>query len=322
MKFFFLYYIFLSREKAANKYTVFGRVTPEQKALLIKTIKSEGNTVAMTGDGVNDAPSIKSADIGVGMGITGTDVTKNVADMVLADDNFATIVSAVGEGRRIYDNIRKAIQFLLGSNLSEVVSIFFATIMNFTILRAPHLLFINLVTDCFPALALGLEKPEENIMRRKPRSKNDGVFAGGLGFDCAYQGIIVSVLTVIAFYIGEYLETGHLVLRNIADSGEGMTMAFFTMAMCEIFHSFNMRSQRGSAVAMVFKGHHNVALYGAMIGSFLLTTAVVEIDFLANMFEFTKLSFTEYAISLGLAFLIIPIVEIVKAIQRLTAKND
>ena len=309
-------------EKIVENICVYARVQPEHKTRIVNAWRNKGYVTAMTGDGVNDAPSIKSADIGVGMGITGTDVTKNVADMVLADDNFATIVAAVGEGRRIYDNIRKAIQFLLGSNLSEVVSIFFATIMNFTILRAPHLLFINLVTDCFPALALGLEQPEENIMRRKPRSKNDGVFAGGLGFDCAYQGIIVSVLTIIAFYIGEYLETGHLVLRNIADSGEGMTMAFFTMAMCEIFHSFNMRSQRGSAVAMVFKGHHNIALYGAMIGSFLLTTAVVEIDFLANMFEFTKLSFAEYAISLGLAFMIIPIVELVKAIQRAIDKKN
>ena len=309
-------------EKIVENVCVYARVQPEHKTRIVNAWRNKGYVTAMTGDGVNDAPSIKSADIGVGMGITGTDVTKNVADMVLADDNFATIVSAVSEGRRIYDNIRKAIQFLLGSNLSEVVSIFFATIMNFTILRAPHLLFINLVTDCFPALALGLEKPEENIMRRKPRSKNDGVFAGGLGFDCAYQGIIVSVLTIIAFYIGEYFETGHLVFRNIADSGEGMTMAFFTMAMCEIFHSFNMRSQRGSAVVMVFKGSHNIALYGAMIGSFLLTTAVVEIDFLANMFEFTKLSLTEYAISLGLAFLIIPIVEGVKAVQRAIDKKN
>ena len=308
-------------EKIVENICVYARVQPEHKTRIVNAWRSKGYVTAMTGDGVNDAPSIKSADIGVGMGITGTDVTKNVADMVLADDNFATIVSAVGEGRRIYDNIRKAIQFLLGSNLSEVLSIFFATIMNFTILRAPHLLFINLVTDCFPALALGLEKPEENIMRRKPRSKNDGIFAGGLGFDCAYQGFIVTVLTVVAFYIGEYMETGHLVLRNIADSEDGMTMAFFTMAMCEIFHSFNMRSQRGSAVAMVFKGHHNIALYGAMIGSFLLTTAVVEVPFLANMFEFTQLSAAEYAISLGLAFLIIPIVEIVKAIQRAVAKD-
>ena len=309
-------------EKIVENVCVYARVQPEHKTRIVNAWRNKGYVTAMTGDGVNDAPSIKSADIGVGMGITGTDVTKNVADMVLADDNFATIVSAVGEGRRIYDNIRKAIQFLLGSNLSEVVSIFFATIMNFTILRAPHLLFINLVTDCFPALALGLEKPEADIMRRKPRSKNDGVFAGGLGFDCAYQGIIVSVLTVIAFYIGEFLETGHLAFYNIQDSADGMTMAFFTMAMCEIFHSFNMRSQRGSAVAMLFKGHHNIALYGAMIGSFLLTTAVVEIPFLANMFEFTQLSGLEYAISLGLAFLIIPIVEIVKAIQRMASKKD
>ncbi len=308
-------------EKIVENVFVYARVQPEHKTRIVNAWRNKGYVTAMTGDGVNDAPSIKSADIGVGMGITGTDVTKNVADMVLADDNFATIVSAVGEGRRIYDNIRKAIQFLLGSNLSEVVSIFFATIMNFTILRAPHLLFINLVTDCFPALALGLEKPEDDIMRRKPRSKNDGIFAGGLGVDCFYQSVIVSVLTVIALYIGEFIETGHLVFRNIADSEDGMTMAFFTMAMCEVFHSFNMRSQRGSAVAMVFKGHHNVALYGAMVGSFLLTTAVVEVPFLANMFEFTQLSPVEYAISLGLAFLIIPIVECIKAIQRAIDKK-
>lgn len=308
-------------EKIVENICVYARVQPEHKTRIVNAWRNKGYVTAMTGDGVNDAPSIKSADIGVGMGITGTDVTKNVADMVLADDNFATIVSAVGEGRRIYDNIRKAIQFLLGSNLSEVMSIFFATIMNFTILRAPHLLFINLVTDCFPALALGLEQPEENIMKRKPRSKTDGIFAGGLGVDCCYQGIIVTILTVIAFYIGEYMETGMLVFRNIADSEDGMTMAFFTMAMCEVFHSFNMRSQRSSAVAMVFKGHHNIALYGAMIGSLLLTTAVVEIPFLANMFEFTQLSMTEYAISFALAFSIIPIVEIVKAIQRATSKN-
>ncbi len=309
-------------EKIVENIFVYARVQPEHKTRIVNAWKSKGYVTAMTGDGVNDAPSIKSADIGVGMGITGTDVTKNVADMVLTDDNFATIVSAVGEGRRIYDNIRKAIQFLLGSNLSEVISIFFATIMSFTILEAPHLLFINLVTDSIPALALGLEKPENNIMRRKPRSKNDGIFAGGLGFDCAYQGILVSVLTIIAFYIGEFLETGHLVFRNIPDSSEGMTMAFFTMAMCEIFHSFNMRSQRGSSVAMLFKGHHNLALYGAMIGSFLLTTAVVEIDFLSNLFGFAHLDLKAYLISLGLSVLIIPIVEIVKLIQRAVSKNS
>ena len=312
-------------EKIVENIFVYARVQPEHKTRIVNAWKKKGYVTAMTGDGVNDAPSIKSADIGVGMGITGTDVTKNVADMVLTDDNFATIVSAVGEGRRIYDNIRKAIQFLLGSNLSEVVSIFFATIMGFTILEAPHLLFINLVTDSIPALALGLERPEADIMRRKPRSKTDGIFAGGLGFDCAYQGVLVSILTVAAFYIGEWLEcleTGAaFAWTNIHDSSEGMTMAFFTMAMCEIFHSFNMRSQRGSSIGMVFKGSHNVALYGAMIGSFLLTTAVVEIDFLSNLFGFAHLDLKAYLISLGLSVLIIPVVEIVKAIQRATAKK-
>jgi len=289
--------------------SVYARVQPEHKTRIVNCWRAKGYVTAMTGDGVNDAPSIKSADIGVGMGITGTDVTKNVADMVLADDNFATIVSAVGEGRRIYDNIRKAIQFLLSSNLSEVLSIFYATIMGFVILEAPHLLFINLVTDTFPALALGLEKPERNIMHRKPRSKDDGIFAGGLGFDCFYQGFLVTVLTVIAYYIGESMA-----------HGTGITMAFFTMAMCEVFHSFNMRSQRESSVAMLFKGHHNKALYGAMIASFLLTTAVVEVDFLSKLFGFSHLNFDAYLISLSLAFLTIPIVELVKFIQRRSSK--
>ncbi len=308
-------------EKIVENVRVYARVQPEHKTRIVNAWRNKGYVTAMTGDGVNDAPSIKNADIGVGMGITGTDVTKNVADMVLADDNFATIVSAVGEGRRIYDNIRKAIQFLLGSNLSEVISIFFASIMNFTILEAPHLLFINLITDSLPALALGTERPEADIMRRKPRNKNDGIFSGGLGFDCFYQGLIVSILTVAAFYIGEFLETGHLVFRNVADSADGMTMAFFTMAMCEIFHSFNMRSQRGSAVSMVFKGSHNWLLYGAMLLSFVLTTAVVEIDALSNLFGFAHLDALEYGISLGLSFMIIPIVEFIKAIQRKTAKK-
>ncbi len=354
-------------EKIVENIFVYARVQPEHKTRIVNAWKSKGYVTAMTGDGVNDAPSIKSADIGVGMGITGTDVTKNVADMVLTDDNFATIVSAVGEGRRIYDNIRKAIQFLLGSNLSEVVSIFFSTVfMGFAILEAPHLLFINLVTDSIPALALGLEKPEANIMRRKPRSKNDGIFAGGLGIDCAYQGIIVSVLTIVAYLIGNIIAVNTLLndniitlelfnkiqefpitfmgieseaiksaLEAIAITGHekiyenaygmihatGMTMAFFTMAMCEIFHSFNMRSQRGSAVAMVFKGRHNIVLYAAMVGSFILTTAVVEIDFLSNLFGFAHLNLQAYGVALGLAFLIIPLVEIIKLFQRKLGKK-
>ena len=305
-----------------TEFRVYARVQPEHKTRIVNAWRGRGMITAMTGDGVNDAPSIKSADIGVGMGITGTDVTKNVADMVLADDNFATIVSAVSEGRRIYDNIRKAIQFLLGSNLSEVLSIFTATILNFTILKPVHLLFINLVTDSIPALALGLERPERDIMQRKPRNSKEGVFAGGMGFDVAYQGILVTILTLAAFFIGEFLETGHWQFTNIADCKEGMTMAFLTMSMCEIFHSFNMRSQRGSVIGMAFgQKSHNITLYGAMIASLLLTTAIIEIPFLAEMFEFVHLDAKAYCISIGLAFLVIPIVEIVKAIQRKTAKK-
>ena len=315
----------ISDEEFAERvaeFRVYARVQPEHKTRIVNAWRAKGMITAMTSDGVNDAPSIKSADIGIGMGITGTDVTKNVADMVLADDNFATIVSAVSEGRRIYDNIRKAIQFLLGSNLSEVLSIFTATILNFTILKPVHLLFINLVTDSIPALALGLERPERDIMQRKPRDSKEGVFAGGMGLDVFYQGVLVTILTLAAFFIGEFLETGHWQFTNIADCGEGMTMAFLTMSMCEIFHSFNMRSQRGSVIGMAFgQKSHNIVLYGAMVASLLLTTAIIEIPFLAEMFDFTHLDPLAYGISIGLAFLVIPIVEIVKAIQRAAAKK-
>ena len=277
----------------------------------------------MTGDGVNDAPSIKNADIGVGMGITGTDVTKNVADMILADDNFATIVSAVGEGRRIYDNIRKAIQFLLASNLSEVLSIFTATLLGFTIFKPVHLLWINLITDCFPALALGMEKPESNVMGRKPRDSKEGIFAGGLGFAVAYQGIIVTAITIASYLIGRYwlAVTYHAdAIASGAYSAEmlGSSMAFLTLSMCEIFHAFNMRSLHGSIFTM--KGQ-NKWLWGAGILSFILTTVVVEVDFLCKAFELAHLNLMEYGIALGLSILIIPIVEIVKIFHRMADRK-
>ncbi len=295
---------------------VYARVQPEHKTRIVNAWRACGYVTAMTGDGVNDAPSIKSADIGVGMGITGTDVTKNVADMVLADDNFATIVGAVGEGRRIYDNIRRAIQFLLGSNLAEVMTIFLATVLGFTVFRAPHLLFINLVTDCFPALALGLEQAEAGIMRRRPRDVRDGIFSGGLGFDVLYQGALVTALTLAAFFIGERLDAGVWAFRNIADCEQGMTMAFLTMSMCEIFHSFNMRSQRGSTVMLSLRGSHNLPLFGAMLASLVLTTLLIEVPALAAAFGFTPIGIAEYAISIGLALSVIPIVEAVKWVQR------
>lgn len=290
--------------------SVYARVQPEHKTRIVNAWKKYGYVTAMTGDGVNDAPSIKSSDIGVGMGITGTDVTKNVADMVLADDNFATIVGAVEEGRRIYDNIRKAIQFLLGSNMSEVLSIFVATILNFKILKPVHLLWINLVTDSIPALALGMEEAEPKIMERKPRPAKAGIFSDGMGFDIAYQGVLVTILTVTSFFIGHYMEFGNFM---VGDSAHGMTMAFLTMSMAEIFHSFNMRSQRGS----IFKlPTHNKILWAAAIVSLIATTLVCEVPLLANAFGFTTVGLEEYLIAIALGVVVIPIVEIVKAIQR------
>jgi len=287
--------------------SVYARVQPEHKTRIVNAWRNAGYVTAMTGDGVNDAPSIKSADIGVGMGITGTDVTKNVADMVLTDDNFATIVGAVEEGRRIYDNIRKAIQFLLGSNMSEVLTIFTATLIGFTIFEPVHLLWINLVTDCFPALALGMEKAEPNIMRRKPRNAKAGIFADGMGFDIGYQGAMVTILVLTSYFIG----------KNMGGAAHGTTMAFLTMSLAEIFHSFNMRSQRQS----IFKlGSQNKFLLLAGLGSFVATVVVCEVDFLANAFGFVPVGLEEFLIAIALGVCVIPIVEIVKFIQRKLAK--
>lgn len=289
---------------------VYARVQPEHKTRIVNAWRGAGCVTAMTGDGVNDAPSIKAADIGVGMGVTGTDVTKNVADMVLTDDNFATIVGAVEEGRRIYDNIRKAVKFLLGSNLSEVLSIFTATLLGFTILKPVHLLWINLLTDTFPALALGMEPAESGVMERPPRSTKEGIFSGGVGGDVAYQGAVVTLLTLAAYFIGHFMESG---VWEIMNSPDGTTMAFLTMSMAEIFHSFNMRSHRGSIFGL---RRQNNGLWIAALASLLLTTAVIYVPFLANAFAFAHIRFVEYAVALVLAVLVIPIVELVKWFQR------
>ncbi len=298
-----------------QRYSVYARVQPENKVRIVNAWKDLGRVTAMTGDGVNDAPSIKSADIGVGMGITGTDVTKSVADMILTDDNFATIVSAVGEGRRIYDNIRKAIQFLLSANLAEVLAVFAATLMGFSILKPVHILWINLITDTFPAIALGMEEAEKDVMRRPPRDRKESIFAGGLGFDIAFQGLVIAAVTVFSYFAGHRIESG---VWAIADSPDGMTMAFLTLSMIEIFHSFNMRSRVSSLFTLK---KQNLWLWGTLAFSLLITAAVIFVPFLRQAFSFQPISLKEYLTAMALALSVIPVVEIEKAVRRWTLRR-
>lgn len=297
-------------DAAIDKYSVYARVQPEHKVRIVESWRRRGMITAMTGDGVNDAPSIKSADIGIGMGITGTDVTKNVADMILADDNFATIVAAVEEGRKIYSNIRKAIQFLLSSNLSEVISIFIATMLGFTLLKPVHILWINLITDSLPALSFGMEPGEPDAMKKPPRDPKAGIFSGGADVDTIYQGVLIAFLTLIAYLVGHRIEAGVWEFTNSAD---GTTMAFLTMSMAEIFHSFNMRSRRDT----IFKlKEQNIWLWVAAGLAFILTGVVIYVPFMSEAFGFTSISLTEYVIAMSLAITVIPIVELVKLFQR------
>ncbi len=289
---------------------VYARVQPQHKARIVRAWQARGCVVAMAGDGVNDAPAIKTADIGVGMGISGTDVTRNVADMVLADDNFATIVAAVGEGRRIYDNIRKAVQFLLASNLSEVLSVFAATLMGVTLLKPAQLLWINLITDCFPALALGMERAQPSLMRRPPRPKEEGIFAQGLGFDVLWQGLLVTLLTMGAYFAGVYSETGGFLP---VQSEVGAAMAFLTMSLAELCHSFNVRSRSESLFAL--QGH-NVWLWLAFLAGGALTLGVLMLPLAAQAFGFPELTGQQYLASIGLALAIIPLVEVGKLFKR------
>jgi Ca2+-transporting ATPase len=282
---------------------VYARVQPEHKVRIVNMWRQKGYVTAMTGDGVNDAPAIKSGDIGIGMGITGTDVTKNVADMVLADDNFATIVHAVEEGRRIYDNIRKTLQFLLSTNLSEIAAILAATLMGFVLFKPVHLLFINLITDTLPAVALGMEHAEQGVMERPPRGQKEGVFSDGLGANIIYQGLLITGLTLAAYFIS-----------GIWGRPEAsMTAAFFTLSMCEVAQAFTMRSIKQSIFTLKT---HNKVLWGAMALSLALTLLVIYVPALAGVFSLEPLTTGELAVSLGLAVSIVPIVEAVKAVQR------
>ena len=296
-------------------YSVYARVQPEHKVRIVKAWRALGKVTAMTGDGVNDAPSIKNADIGVGMGITGTDVTKNVADMVLADDNFATIVSAVEEGRRIYDNIRKAIQFLLASNLAEVLSVFAASLLGFTILNPVHLLWINLITDCFPALALGMERGEADAMKRPPRDSKDGIFSNGVGAGVAIQGFFIALLTFVSYFVGHFMEAGKW---EITESPDGMTMAFLTLSLVELFHAFNMRFRERSVFTIK---KQNGWLWGSLLLAFVLTSAVIFVPAFATAFGFETISLNEFAVALALAVAIIPLVELEKLIARAINKK-
>lgn len=296
--------------KKVKKCSVFARVQPEHKTKIVRAFKAQELVVAMTGDGVNDAPSIKAADIGISMGITGTDVTKQASDMVLADDNFATIVNAVEEGRKIYDNIRKVLQFQLSTNAAEVIYVFLASAFGITVVTPAQLLWINMVTDSTPGLALGMEKAEGNLMKRKPRNSNEGVFSDGAGSSMIIHGVIMASIVLISFFIGQYIELGHY---GVFESVDGMTMAFLTANLVEMFYAICMRTQKGSIFKMKTR---NKWLLGSFMLSLIFTAGVIYIPALSNLFGLATISFKEFAIAFGLAFLVIPITEIAKYFQR------
>ncbi|MBQ7688961.1 MAG: calcium-translocating P-type ATPase, PMCA-type [Clostridia bacterium] len=325
------------------KYSVYARVQPEHKTRIVKAWKARGMVTAMTGDGVNDAPSIKAADIGVGMGITGTDVTKGAADMVLADDNFATIVNAVEEGRKIYDNVCKVLQFQLSTNMSEVIIMFVASILNFTILSPVHLLWVNMVTDSLPGLALGMEKAEGDLMRRKPRATTDGIFSGGAGFDMVWQGVYLALIEIAAYVIGFFEANAGSITSfgqglkmifgaTVTDHNaclEGMFMAFLAVNFGEIFCAINMRSRNGSLFSKSMFKNMNWWLVGAFVVTVALTMVPVLIPGLAAVFFPAadgngipfSMEWNDVAISLGLAVSTIPVFELGKAIRRAVMKK-
>ena len=301
------------------QYSVYARVQPEHKTRIVNAWQARGMVTAMTGDGVNDAPSIKAADIGVGMGITGTDVTKGVADMVLADDNFATIVNAVEEGRKIYDNILKVLQFQLSTNMSEVLIMFLASILNFKILAPVHLLWINMVTDSLPGLALGMEKAESDLMRRKPRSSTDGIFSGGAGADMIWQGVYISIVEIAAYLIGYKLVNGSLQgFIGGPACANAMAMVFVTASFAEMFCALCMRSRNGSIFSIHMLKNINWWLVGALVITTALTFAAVLIPGLQTVFGIERGAFTgrELRISIALALTVIPVFEIGKAVKR------
>ncbi len=307
-----------------GRYSVYARVQPEHKTRIVRAWQARGKVTAMTGDGVNDAPSIKAADIGIGMGITGTPVTKSAADMVLADDNFATIIRAVEAGRKIYDNICKVLQFQLSTNLAEVLIIFFASILNFTILTPVHLLWINMVTDTLPGLALGMEHAEGNLMHRKPRAKEESIFAHGAGVSMLWQGTYLAAVEIAAYYIGYFLENGSFAgIVNGSWCENAVTMVFLTVSFAEILCAVNMRSRRGSIFRKEMLENMNWWMAASVAVTVLLTLAAAFMPGVKSLFGLQgTLSAKETLIAAGLALSTLPVFEAGKAIQRAADREE
>ena len=295
--------------KNIKKYSVFARVTPEHKVRIVKSWQKIGAVVAMTGDGVNDSPALKNADIGIAMGKVGTDVAKNASDMILVDDNFVTIVEAVRQGRNIFNNIKKAIHFLIATNIGEIVTIFIGLLLGLeTPLLAIQLLWINLVTDSLPAIALGLEKEDDKIMERKPRSSKESIFAGGLWYKIITEGIMLGSLTLFAFALG----------NKYYGVEVGRTMAFVSLGLLELVHSFNIKSDESIFKTSIFE---NKYLIGSFFAGIFLQIIVVVIPCLANIFELVTLSKTQWIYTIAISFLPIIIIELQKWVNKIKFQN-
>ena len=302
--------------KHVQDYSVYARVSPENKVRIVKAWQANNKIVAMTGDGVNDAPSLKQADIGIGMGITGTEVSKGAADMVLADDNFATIVEAIKQGRKVFANIQKAILYLMSCNVGEVLTVFMMTMLGWDILMPVQLLWINLVTDTLPAIALGVEPAEPGIMKKKPRGRKSNFFSGGVASSIIYQGILEGILVLGAYQFG--LHVGPHVGNAAMQHADSLTMAFLTLGLIQLFHAFNSKFIHKS----IFRGQtfENKWFNGAIIIS-ALVMAAVEIPFLTKIFDVTELDGMQWLVVIIAGLLMIIIVEIVKFFERRTARK-
>jgi Ca2+-transporting ATPase len=297
------------------KYSVYARVSPEHKVRIVKAWQANGKIVAMTGDGVNDAPSLKQADIGVGMGITGTEVSKGASDMILADDNFATIVAAVKEGRKVFANIQKAILYLMSCNVGEVLTVFLMTLFGWDILAPVQLLWINLVTDTLPAIALGVEPVEKGIMNHKPRGRKSNFFSGGVSTSIIYQGILESVLVLTTYGIG-LATSPHA--STALQHGDALTMAFLSLGLIQLFHAFNSKSIHASLFSD--NAFRNRWFNWAILIS-AAVMAAVELPFLTKLFDVTELNLTQWLFVLASGVILVAVVEIVKACQRKWSKN-